>query len=64
MSPGAITRRLEQVGRLANLDPKRRFESKLDLSPTTITRHLRRVSELRRLCLSLAASRPETDEPT
>ena len=58
MSAAAITRRLEEVGQLADLDPVRRLESKIDLRPEAITLRLRRVSELRRLCLALAASRP------
>lgn len=61
MSPGAISRRLAMVGQLSDLDPSRRFESKLDLSSQGITLRLRRVSQMRRLCLALAASRPATD---
>lgn len=56
MSAKAITQRLRTVGRLANLDPNTRFESKIDLTPEGIARRLRRVSELRRLCLSLGRS--------
>jgi hypothetical protein len=65
MSPGAVTRRLQEVAALADLEPKRRFESKLDLTSAGITRRLRRVAELRRLCLALGRSAPtETGRST
>lgn len=37
--------------------------TRIDLSPEAVTRRLRRVEELRRLCLALARARPAQDGP-
>jgi len=61
MSPAAITARLKEVSRLADLRPEMRLHCKVDMSPAGVTRRLRQVSQLRDLCLELgrlgAASR-------
>lgn len=53
MSPEAVTARLREVSRLADLRPENRLASKVDMSPEGVTRRLRQVSQLRRLCLRL-----------
>jgi hypothetical protein len=50
-----ITRRLARLGALARLRRAERREGKVPMSPAAVSRRLRRQSDLRRLCLALAA---------
>jgi hypothetical protein len=54
LSASAITARLREVSRATSLASERRLDYKLDLSPTGVTRRLRKVEALRRFCLELA----------
>ncbi len=58
MSASAISARLRQVSREADLRPEQRLVQKVDMSPSALSRRLRRVSELRRLCLKLGQMKP------
>ena len=49
-----VTSRLREMARLCNLRTSERLATKVDLSATGVTRHLRRLSELRDCCLRWA----------
>jgi len=53
MRPAAVAERLRRVAELADLDPRRRLDTKIDYSPDAITRRLRMVARLSDLCRSL-----------
>lgn len=53
MSPAAVSARLELVGRMSDLDPRRRLATKVSMAPEDVSRRLARAAELRELCLSL-----------
>jgi len=52
-SPGAVTFRLREVGRLSDLRTENRLAAKVDMSPAAVSRRLRVVAMLRRACLKL-----------
>lgn len=60
MSPEAISARLREVAAVADLRPERRLDAKIGYAPADISRRLREVAELNRLCESLARSVPST----
>ena len=47
--------RLKRVAALSDLRPEHRLAAKIDYSAQGVDSRLRKVSELRRLCLDLAA---------
>ena len=55
--PSAVTERLRDASRRSDLATGRRLDAKTDYSPEAVTRRLQRVSDLRRLCESLATVR-------
>ena len=56
LEPHAITARLRAASELANLDPARSLDAKIDLRPEAITTRLRLASELHELCAALSAA--------
>lgn len=54
-SPAAVDARLRRVADLADLRTERRLAAKIDYTAEAIDRRLRKVSERRRLCLSLGS---------
>ena len=59
MSPSAISARIREVAALADLRPERRLDAKIGYSPADISRRLREVEQLRRLCASLGKAAPK-----
>jgi hypothetical protein len=53
MTPAAVSARLREVGRLAELRADRRLETKIDMSPAAVSGRLRAVGRLAALCLRL-----------
>jgi hypothetical protein len=62
MSPSAISARLEEVSRQADLDPKRRLDSKIQYSGSDISRRLREVDALRDVCDMLGRAVPSNGQ--
>lgn len=55
MRPEAVSARLREVARRADLRTGHRLEAKVDYSAGAVSGRLREVARLRRLCLQLAA---------
>ena len=53
MSPKAVGDRLRELCRLSDLRTESRLATKVDMSSAAVSRRLRKVSELRRVCLDL-----------
>lgn len=53
MSAEAISARLREVAAMADLRPERRLDAKIGYAPADISRRLREVEQLRRLCVKL-----------
>ncbi len=60
MDPQSVTARLRLASELAELRTEHRLDAKLDMSPTGITRRLREVERMRRVCQRLARLPPAT----
>ena len=52
--PEEVTARWKELARLSDLTAGRRLATKVPMSPHAVSRRLRQVEELRRVCLAFA----------
>lgn len=56
MGKEAVSARLREASALADLNPERRLDAKIDYSRQAVSRRLRQVEQLRRACQRLGAA--------